>query len=97
MDGAAPDWDAVQAALDTSILHWEAAGRFNAFQASNLSLPRGVVLYASVRVRNGAGLWSLVDVSDGVELGKNELKPSEDVKASVGIDARSGSDNFTSP
>ena len=48
------------------VVGWTSAGTNTSVTATNLSLSNHEVYYFAVKVRNGAGMWSDVGVSDGV-------------------------------
>ena len=99
--GARVSWDAVQVAVNTVGVHWvmvpAGTQQPDMGKAAGLALERGRVYYAAVRSLNGAGLWSAVEVSDGVTVGRNEIKPDPEKPATVGFDAISASANYASP
>ena len=97
-NGETVDWDAVQAAVETRAVHWDSTPSWlGLLRVANLNLTKGVIYYACVRSRNGAGLWSNLDCSDGVTVGKNEVKPDPTQTTAVGFDAVSASSNYSSP
>jgi hypothetical protein len=86
----------VQAAVTTTLVHWESTG-YAQMAINGLELAKGNVYYAAVRAVNRAGLWGNVEVSDGVTVGKNEIKPDPKQTTAVGFDAvRATNANYTS-
>ena len=96
--GETVDWDAVQAAVETTSVDWESIpSSLGLNKVANLNLTKGIIYYACVRSRNGAGLWSNMDCSDGVTVGKNEVSPDPTQTTAVGFNAVSASSNYSSP
>jgi hypothetical protein len=95
------DWNAVQGRLATTLVHWEVVpashNPLDVAKVANVSLVKDSVYYAAVRTLNRAGLWSNIEVSDGVTVGKNELKVDPTEPAAVGFDATSASSTYASP
>ncbi|BCW97387.1 MAG: hypothetical protein KatS3mg024_0214 [Armatimonadota bacterium] len=58
------------------VVGWKSAGAATAATELELPLQTGQVYYWYVRARNGAGVWSLVGVSDGIKVGLPVLNPS---------------------
>ncbi|CAF3326961.1 unnamed protein product [Rotaria sp. Silwood2] len=52
---------------DSNIVNWTNTGLNTSFTASGLSLLNDTIYYITVRARNGAGLYSVVSVSDGIK------------------------------
>ena len=95
-DGVQPDWSAIQSSINTTIVSWSAVPNIPSMRVSGLSLSSGTVWYALVRAQNNAGLWGNIEVSDGVSVGKAELKPEPGKGASLGFSAVSITSGATS-
>ncbi|MBK6274985.1 MAG: T9SS type A sorting domain-containing protein [Saprospirales bacterium] len=52
---------------DSNVVSWTNIGLSNSFIASSLSLLQDTTYYVTVRARNGAGLFSIVAISDGIK------------------------------
>lgn len=53
---------------DSNVVSWTNIGLSNSFIASSLSLLQDTTYYITVRARNGAGLFSVVAISDGIKI-----------------------------
>ena len=89
------DCGAVQAAVPTVDVAWESTMPFNVMKKFDLALTKNCVYYAMVRAVNRAELWSAIEVSDGVTVGKNEVKPDPAKPINVGFAALSARDIYT--
>lgn len=94
-DGAVIDWDAVQSRINTTIVHWETSIS-TIMAVVNVTLEKGPVYYAAVRSLNRANLWTPIAVSDGVVVGKSEIKPQPNASTSVGFDSVRSADGYAS-
>jgi hypothetical protein len=61
----------------TDVVGWTSAGASGGIDKTGLSLAVGTTYYFSVKARNGAGLWSAVGVSDGIQvIGEQDPAPA---------------------
>ena len=99
-EGLDVDWDAVQSSIALvggGTPAWDSAPDTPMMKSSGLSLVKNRVYYAAVRAQNRAGLYSNIECSDGVTVGKNEFKPDPSKASSMGFNSESSSTAYASP
>lgn len=90
--GGRVDWDAVADALPKPLFNWESVGSSPFSAKVQLPLSTSATYSACIRFQNGAGLMSAITCSNGVQVGKSEVKPAPDKKTAMGFETYSSTE-----